>query len=248
MAGRIISIWGEPWTLKTTLGVSSIEHIEGDLVVFDLDKRLDPVLPHFKKCAKRIKVVNCPIPASMGVEEFAPKVKGDADSIFKKLAGTFKKACESDLVGGIMLDTSTIFYQIARERRMLEVAEEAKSKGETRKTLNKFEYAPINLWLKGAYSYAKDHGKTLILISHARPIYDESDNETGEFQSDSWSKTLATADVEVQSIRTGDKVVLLVHKNGYALSCTKAALPCTWETIEELCQGKHTAKTKQPSR
>lgn len=233
--GTIISIWGEPWSWKSHLATSMVHYIEGEVVIFDLDRGLGPILSksEFVAVKNRIKRVECPIPSSMGVDEFAPK-NGNARNIFKQIASKYKAACEAPGVGGIIIDTSTIFYQIARERRLLEITEEDSK----RKSLSKFEYGPINLWLAGAYFHAKNNGKVLALISHARPIYDENDNPTSELECDSWSRTQATADIEIRTVRVGNIVKLFIQKSRYHASVPHTPMKCEWESIRKVYNGE----------
>jgi len=241
MIGRIIHIFGEPWTWKSHLGVSVVEHVEGDLEIFDFDNNLQAVLPKFSKHEKRIKVHNCPIPAVMGTDQFVPDpAKYQADQVWRRVATIYKKACDSPTTGSILLDTDTVFYQIARENRMLQVIAEGKEAGKNRTTLSTFEYGPINIWMKQVLDYAKTKGKTLILLSHARRVYGPDDEPTEDWESDGWGKTRAAADIDLQTLRpnSNSDVLLLCHKSTFHPKLPRVGLPCSWETVETLCQGK----------
>lgn len=249
MAGRIISLWGRPWTWKSYLGLEAVRYVDGLEVVFDFDNNLDEVLPHYADVSSRIKVVPCALPAVLGVDEWAPKGY-NAHVALKKFAQVFKKACEDPKVGTVMVDTFTLNYQVVREKRLEQVIEEAEAKGETRKTLSPFEHGPINLWLAGALKFAKDNGKTVILINHARPVY--VDNEaTGEYERDGWGKLQENAQLELQAVRLGEDVKLIVHKSTYHKSVPPSLyLPASWETVEAICNRKplkQIAKSKPAS-
>lgn len=246
MNGAIVNIWGVPWTFKSHLAISSVEHVKGGVAIVDLDRRLDAVLPHFKEQAKRITVDRPALPQTLGLDDIDAVVKpGGWLKVFRSCGQLLKKAADSPSVEVVVIDTSTIFYQIVREARLEQIAQEASGKGEKRTALNKFEYGPISSYMLAAYSYVKDRGKILVLVSHSRPIYDAEGKETGEFEADSWGGQTGACDIEVEAVRIGDDVKLLVKKNGFARSATSSALSCSWQTITELSQGKHVAKVSK---
>ena len=242
--GLVVTIFGEPWTWKSHLAISAVDSVQGNLAIIDLDQRLAGVLPKFAKQSKRIKLERPELPQAMGMDDMAKVVSphGAWLAAFKKVGGLFRRACEDPTIEVIDLDTSTIYYQIVREARLDQIALEAKGEGKVRAALTKYEYGPCNSYMLGSYNYARSKGKTLILVAHSRPVYDAEGNETDEQEADSWSGQIAASDIIVQTVRIGDDVRLIVKKNGYSSSVTSSALPCTWATITELSQGKHTAK------
>jgi len=212
------------------------------MVVFNLDKGItEDQLQHFEKHIKKIKLYDYDLPGTDALGTFANE-KGDAGAVFDQICRDFKKACDNPKVGQIQLDTSSVFYQLACLKQ-LEIVRQARG-GETQ--LHPTEYRQINMWIRGAYNYARDKGKTLYLTSHAREIYAAGDKgmdiATGEFERDSWSHTGAECNLEFKLLRTAAGIKMYVEASRYVLMPTTNGLASTWDTVEELCRGLHKAK------
>ena len=217
----VVSAWGLPKCGKTTFVVGNeklgISHWPLPIFILNFDQGLNELLPHMNQDARELTflldmVANNPFPTSAQVASGLREAENwiiDALSAIKEYGN-----------GTIAIDTATHYWQWVQAVELHEIEQKRQAQD---KKLFPFDYAKANTRFRHFILQMKASGANIVLLHHARQLYDASGQAQDRYipQDNSQIEALVQVQVNLKATELRDKAgqITDVLKSGEVQFC-----------------------------